>query len=459
MAEVRFNYGDKFTQTSNSNTGIGSTIPASKLDVKGGTRAGSLSVTGIASLSSYRGVVEKLSATGNISINAGESASITEIKVSTGSTVTVSTGATSGQSSINSLKVGKTFMPPVGGIADRPVDVIAGSVYYNKDLKTIEFWDGNFWKQVDNTTRRGRCVWAGGYNKSGSPSSNTSRIDFVNSHTLGNSRSFGDLSAAGQDAHGSGNAERGLFGGRFNSDAIEYITIASEGDSIDFGNSTQARYYTACASSSTRSLTIGGYPSSSSVNTIDYVQIMTLGNALDFGDLSSSRLTDGSAFSNGIEAFVCGGYPAANETYEVIKISSTGSSIAGDKTKSGNQWPGAGCSNSTRGIWAGGANSGSVYTQEISYISMASKGNAQHFGDLSRAVQGGAGGGSNQTRGIIAWGRDGFSPYPDLNTLEFITFSTQGNAQDFGDLRGANPTAHTRHISPVSDSHGGLGGF
>ena len=459
MAEVRFNYGDKFTQTSNSNTGIGSTIPASKLDVKGGTRAGSLSVTGIASLSSYRGVVEKLSATGNISINAGESASITEIKVSTGSTVTVSTGATSGQSSINSLKVGKTFMPPVGGIADRPVDVKAGSVYYNKDLKTIEFWDGNFWKQVDNTTRRGRCVWAGGYNKSGSPSSNTSRIDFVNSHTLGNSRSFGDLSAAGQDAHGSGNAERGLFGGRFNSDAIEYITIASEGNSIDFGNSTQARYYTACASSSTRSLTIGGYPSSSSVNTIDYVQIMTLGNALDFGDLSSSRLTDGSACSNGIEAFVCGGYPAANETYEVIKISSTGSSIAGDKTKSGNQWPGAGCSNSTRGIWAGGANSGSVYTQEISYISMASKGNAQHFGDLSRAVQGGAGGGSNATRGIIAWGRDGFSPYPDLNTLEFITFSSSGKAQDFGDLRGETPRAHTRHISPVSDSHGGLGGF
>ena len=57
MAEVRFNYGDKFTQTSNSNTGIGSTIPASKLDVKGGTRAGSLSVTGIASVSSYRGVL------------------------------------------------------------------------------------------------------------------------------------------------------------------------------------------------------------------------------------------------------------------------------------------------------------------------------------------------------------------------------------------------------------------
>ena len=49
-------------------------------------------------------------------------------------------------------------MPPVGGTADRPTDVKPGMVYYNKDFKTIEFWDGNFWKQVDNTTRRGRGV-------------------------------------------------------------------------------------------------------------------------------------------------------------------------------------------------------------------------------------------------------------------------------------------------------------
>ena len=49
-------------------------------------------------------------------------------------------------------------MPPVGGTADRPTDVKPGMVYYNKDFKTIEFWDGNFWKQVDNTTRSGRAV-------------------------------------------------------------------------------------------------------------------------------------------------------------------------------------------------------------------------------------------------------------------------------------------------------------
>ena len=136
-----------------------------------------------------------------------------------------------------------------------------------------------------------------------------------------------------------------------------------------------------------------------------------------------------------------------------------GNSIASDKVSSGTQWPGAGCSNSTRGIWAGGANSSNNYTKEIRFITMASKGNTQFFGDLSETAQGGAGAGSNATRGIIAFGRSTDGNNNDLNTLEFITFSTSGNSQDFGDLRGGANRAHTRHISPVSDSHGGLGGF
>ena len=72
-------------------------------------------------------------------------------------------------------------MPPVGGTADRPTDVKPGMVYYNKDFKTIEFWDGNFWKQVDNTTRSGRAVFM----------EDTNNImpvyyNFLNIHSLGN---------------------------------------------------------------------------------------------------------------------------------------------------------------------------------------------------------------------------------------------------------------------------------
>ena len=97
-------------------------------------------------------------------VEAGQSGSVSgEVVVSTGQTISVSTGATTGQGGIHSLKVYETFMPPVGGTADRPTDVKPGMVYYNKDFKTIEFWDGNFWKQVDNTTRSGRGVFFGGY--------------------------------------------------------------------------------------------------------------------------------------------------------------------------------------------------------------------------------------------------------------------------------------------------------
>ena len=459
MAEIRFNYGDKFTQTTDTNTGIGSTIPAAKLDIAGGTSAGSLRVSGIATLSSYQGFVNtKLSTTEDLIVEAGKSGSVSgEVIVSTGQTITVSTGATTGQGGVQSLKVYETFMPPVGGTADRPTDVKPGMVYYNKDFKTIEFWDGNLWKQVDNTTRRGRCVWAGGYDNSGNPSSTTNSIDFINTHTLGNSKDFGDLTSAGQDAHGCGNAERGLYGGKFNSDAIEYITIASEGNAIDFGNMATSLNYTAGASSSTSGLWMGG---SGTSNVIQYVQINTLGNAADFGDLQTARFTDGSAFSNGIEAFCCGGYPGTVVDYEIVKIASLGNALSGDNIKHGGYWPGAGCSNSTRGIWAGGGNSSPAnYTKEISFITMSSKGNAQPFGDLSKTSACSGGAGSNATRGVVCWGRDGTSPYPDLNILEFITFSSSGNSQDFGDLRGGENRAHSRHISPVSDSHGGLGGF
>ena len=57
---------------------------------------------------------------------------------------------------------------------------------------------------------------------------------------------------------------------------------------------------------------------------------------------------------------------------------------------------------------------------------------------------------SNKTRGLFA---GGYSP-DNSNVIDFITFSSLGNAQDFGDL-----TEEKRGVSGLSDSHGGLGGF
>ena len=259
MAEIRFNYGGKFTQTTDTNTGIGSTIPAGKLDVAGNTSAGSLRVSGIATLSSVSGFVNtKLTTnTEDYLVDAGNSGSVSgEVVVSTGQTVSVSTGATTGQGGVQSLKVYQTFMPPVGGIEDRPTDVKPGMVYYNKDFKTIEFWDGNFWKQVDNTTRSTRAIICGG---SSTPAEYTSDIDAVNISTKGNAIRFGQMQNVNYAPGAFASETRGIiFGGRGgpspypNLDVIDYVALASEGNGGDFGNLTATQVHTQGCSSSTR---------------------------------------------------------------------------------------------------------------------------------------------------------------------------------------------------------------
>ena len=79
-------------------------------------------------------------------------------------------------------------------------------------------------------------------------------------------------------------------GGHFpaETDIIDYVTMASEGNAIDFGNLTSSKMGGGAAAS-TRGLFCGGYDNPSNTNDIDYFEIMTLGNALDFGDLTRAR--------------------------------------------------------------------------------------------------------------------------------------------------------------------------
>ena len=69
---------------------------------------------------------------------------------------------------------------------------------------------------------------------------------------------------------------------------MAYITIATAGNAIDFGDLTAARQEGGGFSNSVRGgVGGGGVPSPSDV--IDYVTIMSTGNATDFGNLSSSK--------------------------------------------------------------------------------------------------------------------------------------------------------------------------
>ena len=452
MATKRFGYLDDFT-LKNTKVGIGTSTANEKLEVLGGTRGGSAVVTGIATLSSYSGFVKtKTSFTDNVKVDSGESASLSgEIVIGTGTTLSVGTGATSGQGSVKSLKVSNTFTPPIGGTNDRPTAPQSGALFYNKDFKTIEYWDGRFWRQVDNTTQKGRGVFFGGYI---SPS-HQKTVDYINIQSRGNSVDFGQLSAATRLSGGLANSIRGINAGGLNpgyTDTIEYITMASSGTPIDFGNLTQSRFTPGGAASSTRGVFMGGYTPSpgKGVNTIDYVEIMSLGNAIDFGDDQYGRYQPNTCSSptRGIIAAGQLDSPATLDVAHIDYITIASKGNANDFGELGiNSYGLFAAASSTRGVFGGSQ----LHMKSIHYITMASTGNGIYFGDLVTPYSSCAMGTvSTQTRGIAAGGRNP----SNVNTIESVEIATTGNAVDFGDRMIA-----AQQFGGCSDSHGGLGGF
>jgi len=423
MASIRQGYLDDYSQNVDK-VGIGTSISQEKLQVVGDVMSTGLSATGIATLTSASGFIERnLEYVENVDIDAGDSATLSgEIIVGAGLTMTVGTGATAGQGNIDSLKVYSMFQPPTGGTNQRPVGK-PGSLFYNTDFKTIEFFDGNSWRQVDNVTRRGRGVWMCGMNPN-----YTSTIGFINIQSKGNEQSFGDsVNGNAINKAGSANAIRGIWGGEQNpsgnSDDMDYVTMASQGNSIDFGNLTQARpTYGGSFASSTRGIWAGGYTGGSGVNTMDYVQIMTLGNALDFGDLHTVTFNQTACSSKG------------NAT------------LGGDMTISFGS--AAACSNSTRAVVFGG---GSPPVDTIDLINLSTEGNAVSFGNLSDVRMLGTAV-ADGTRAVSVSGRNP----SNVNTIEFVQIATGGSTEDFGDMTDGNGR---QKFMACSDSHGGLGGF
>ena len=96
----------------------------------------------------------------------------------------------------------------------------------------------------------------------------------------------------------------------------------------------------------------------------------------------------------------------------------------------------------------GGYNSPVVQSDTIDFVTIASTGNAQDFGDLSAGERGGSSGCASSTRGVIAGGGAGGA---EVNTIEFITISTTGDSLDFGDMREVD-----RQSASLSNGHGGL---
>ena len=452
MATIRQGYLDDYSQQ-NGNVGIGTSISNEKLEIIGGTTAQELDVTGISTFTHVSGFIKKhTDYTGNIDFDAGDSGTLSgEIVVGAGLTMTVGTAATASQGSVDSLKVSQMFQPPSGGTNQRPPGK-PGAIFYNFDFKTIEFFDGNSWNQVDNIAGRGRGYIAGGYDGAAA----VKTIDVIEVSTLGNATMFGDSTISNM-RNNVGRASSKIEGFSFSSggDAtILVFTLSTTGHAIGFGEATFSGSSTAFASS-TRALAV---ESSSSTSDIDYIEMSTKGNAIDFGgDLSLARNECG-AVSSATRGIICGGGApsgtAPKSLMDFVTIASKGNAKTfGDLTNTRGQM-GGGVSNGVRGVVAAGYGT-PLHKKGIDYMTIASTGNAVRFGDLQvrRAEQAGAT--CNRVRGIFAGGATPSSPNK-TNSMEFVTIASTGNGQDFGDL--SQPRDRIGG-GCISDSHGGLGGF
>jgi len=140
-------------------------------------------------------------------------------------------------------------------------------------------------------------------------------IDHITIASLGSAvDSGGDLTVARRSTGAASNSVKGIFfGGQYSpsnndnalTNVIDQLIIASNGDATDFGDLTFSVNNGKLIPmygmpSATRVVMPGGYTfDSNNVNTIEYIEIATTGNSIDFGTLATSGRGGSGAFSNG----------------------------------------------------------------------------------------------------------------------------------------------------------------
>ena len=365
------------------------------------------------------------------------------------------------------------FVPPVGNTAQRPQDPQKGALRFNTDTKKLEYYRGDTigWSEIEasndelgggtgsNTGFGTRGLFINGF----VPSTNQQNIiDYVTISTLGNAQDFGDSTIKTfQDGVCSSRTRSFALGGSLpagQSEDISTNVFSSLGNGTDFGELTDKNYGNKAVSDATRGISAGGEgPSSSAgINLMEYITMGSTGAAKDFGDLSGLRIglyttmnTTRGIFAGGRTASP--GTVALHNNIDYVTIQTTGTvTDFGDLFLAGAAGgvSGSVC-NATRGFIVAGYDwpaSPATSYNTIQYITTATLGNSQDWGDLL-AVRTGAAICSSPTRGVAACGSN-----PGLtNSIECYSIVTAGNAVDFGDVATARRT-----VGGASNGHGGL---
>ena len=292
----------------------------------------------------------------------------------------------------------------------------------------------------------------------GSDGNELDEIQFVNIASEGNAIQFGNLSVDSHNVAGMSSKTRAVFSLGYVdaspniSNVIEFVTIMTQGNATDFGDTSFNTYESGAVSNDTRGLVAGGYDGSGSgtpnnTEQIDFITIASLGNGADFGDLTLGRrgLSGCGSPTRGVFA---AGYQQPDTSTKTNVIDFVTIATAGNAQDFGDltsqRWGTAACSDSTRGVFSGGATPGVLNV--IDFITIATTGNAADFGDLVTAA-GRSSATSDRIRGVIF---SGYSPSVN-NIIEVLTIQTTGNSKDFGDTYKSTHSPGT-----ASNAHGGL---
>ena len=332
------------------------------------------------------------------------------------------------------------MVPPSGNTAQRPQNPQKGTLRFNTDIGSLEYFKGDTlgWESIDRVSSAplgARGIFAGG----NGPATRTA-IDYITIASTGDAKEFGDSDVPVDVPAGAANLVRGIVAGGYapaptsnDTSNISMLTIATLGNTTTWGTLSSARRNRDGTGDHSRGLFMSGYPATAQ---IDYITYMSTGTSIDFGDTTQSRYNP-AAVSDATRAVCCGGDSPDSNICDYVTIQSTGNSqdfgdlVTASETNCGH-------SSSTRGIIG-------MEGTEVNYITIASTGNATDFGDVHdgnhKCVTG------SSIRCCLA---GGYTP-TQQNTIQYVTMATLGNGADFGDL-----TATRSGAASFSNSGGGL---
>jgi len=332
-----------------------------------------------------------------------------------------------------------------------PIEVPQGAIRLNTDSQRLEFFAQDRWYEMATNTPTldggARGIFAGG-----DPSRDTN-MDFITIPTRGNAIDFGDYPISnGTGSRGIvASNTRGFIGGGESPSAGDSHNVigkwefASTGSAIDFANLTFTSKGGAGLSNGTRGIITRGYGAPSiSRNEIDFFTMASQQDAIDFGDVQSGATYLGCGTASPTRGIIVCGRDTSGQAniIEFVTIATTGNAKDfGDAVNTENAVAGCVAGNSTRGVFAGGGDSS---TTDVAFITYTTLGNTTKFGDLHTGNGYQAPASDRIT--LVTGGGSG-----PTNRMDAIAILTGGTSVDFGDLTVSKTT-----MSGSSNGHGGL---